>query len=99
MGTASPPEQTEAKLGLDAFVHVFLDYVCLPDGSLFSQYLDDKAWIEENFPKDMRYETVIIHGPNVLTADYFTYVSQKSELPYESKKLAIFSYAPFIPNS
>ena len=46
-------------------------------GAVFAlQFREDKKWIENNFPKDMRYESVILSGDNVLQPEYFQYVSQ-----------------------
>ena len=42
------------------------------------QFREDKKWIENNFPKDMRYESVILSGDNVLQPEYFQCVSQVS---------------------
>lgn len=44
-----------------------------------SPFLKDKKWIEENFPKDMRYESVIIEGDNVLTPDHIQYLAKLNE--------------------
>ena len=39
------------------------------------QFLDDKQWINDNFPRDMRYENVMLYSDNVLKASYMQYVS------------------------
>ncbi|TRY79298.1 hypothetical protein TCAL_08847, partial [Tigriopus californicus] len=44
-----------------------------------SPFLEDKKWIEENFPKDMRYESVIIEGDNVLTPEHVQYLAKLNE--------------------
>ena len=47
------------------------------------QFIEQKAWIAENFPKDKRFEYVIITGDNVLTAETFSYVRQhKLNIPH-----------------
>ena len=43
--------------------------------SLTFQFIEQKQWISENFPKDRRFETIIGSAENVLTADYMRYVS------------------------
>ena len=56
---------------------LFLQYP--NSGAVFAlQFREDKKWIENNFPKDMRYESVILSGDNVLQPEYFQYVSQVS---------------------
>ncbi len=52
-----------------------------PPLPLHLQYVTDKAWIDENFPKDIRYEIAMIIGPNVLTAEYIQYVSTGAKVP------------------
>ena len=37
--------------------------------------MEDKKWIEKNFPKDKRYETVIVTGENVLSVEFVRHVS------------------------
>ena len=45
----------------------------------FCQFVDQNAWIKENYPKDKRYESVIVYttngtNGNVLTAASIQYV-------------------------
>lgn len=46
---------------------------------MWSQYIAQAKWIAQNFPKDKRYENIIIHNGdsgNVLKASYMQYVSK-----------------------
>ena len=43
------------------------------------QFIEQKIWIAENFPRDRRYENLIFESENVLTADTIRYVSPKLE--------------------
>ena len=38
------------------------------------QFIEQKAWIAETFPKDRRYENLMVVGEDVLTADTVRYV-------------------------
>ena len=45
----------------------------------FYQFVDQNAWIKENYPKDMRYESIIVYSRNgtsgnILTAASIQYV-------------------------
>ena len=45
----------------------------------FYQFVDQNAWIKENYPKDMRYESIIVSSKNgtsgnILTAASIQYV-------------------------
>ena len=40
------------------------------------QFIEQKAWIAENFPKDRRFENLILESDNVLTADTVKYVKE-----------------------
>ena len=45
----------------------------------FYQFVDQNAWIKENYPKDMRYESTIVYSKNgtsgnILTAASIQYV-------------------------
>ena len=45
----------------------------------FYQFVDQNAWIKENYPKDMRYESIIVYSKNgtsgnILTAASIQYV-------------------------
>ena len=45
----------------------------------FYQFVDQNAWIKENYPKDMRYESIIVNSKNgtsgnILTAASIQYV-------------------------
>ena len=42
---------------------------------LLLQFTKQRSWIKEHFPKDTRYETIIISGDNVLLASHIRYVS------------------------
>ena len=42
---------------------------------LLLQFTKQRSWIKEHFPKDTRYETLIISGDNVLLASHIRYVS------------------------
>ena len=39
------------------------------------KFIEQKAWIAENFPRDRRYENLILESENILTADTVRYVS------------------------
>ncbi|CAG0883652.1 unnamed protein product [Darwinula stevensoni] len=43
----------------------------LPEAPLYQTDM----WIQENFPEGVRYEHVIVAGPNVLTPEYFKYMA------------------------
>ena len=38
------------------------------------QFIEQKAWIAENFPKDRRFENLILESENILTAETVKYV-------------------------
>jgi hypothetical protein len=58
------------------------------------QFIRQKEWIQENFPKDTRYETIIIstqnNDGNILTAEAIQYVIFKSK--YYNIHIQIFDY-------
>ena len=47
------------------------------------QFIEQKAWIAENFPRDRRFENLILASENILTADTVKYVRRtNNELIY-----------------
>ena len=59
-------------IGNDKFPFSIFIILCL-------QFSEQRIWIEQHFPKDTRYQTVLISGENVLQASYIRYVSWKIE--------------------
>lgn len=59
-------------IGNDKFPFSIFIILCL-------QFSEQRVWIEQHFPKDTRYQTVLISGENVLQASYIRYVSWKIE--------------------
>ena len=43
------------------------------------QFIEQKTWIAEKFPRDRRFENLVMVGDNVLTADMVRYVRYDSQ--------------------
>ena len=57
--------------------HTFVDLL---------QFIEQKAWIAENFPRDRRFENLILASDNVLTADTVKYVRNQKRTDLEFPK-------------
>ena len=56
------------------------------------QFNEQKAWIADNFPRDRRYENLILESENVLTADTVRYVcTQKYVMYFKQCSKVLFS--------
>ena len=44
---------------------------------LLLKFNEQKAWIADTFPRDRRYENLILESENILTADTVRYVSAR----------------------
>jgi hypothetical protein len=68
-------EVTKCEIDLKETIHTVVLFLY----TNFYQFVDQNAWIKENYPKDMRYESIIVYSKNgtsgnILTAASIQYV-------------------------
>ncbi|CAG0883651.1 unnamed protein product [Darwinula stevensoni] len=61
----------------------------LPEAPIYQT----EMWIRENFPEGVRYEQVIVAGPNVLTPEYFKYLPASRRFEGDGLTLSLLQMA------